>query len=266
MKYLFSSLLFSLLVSQSLLAASISTASVADAFVATGPTGNLTNNNYGGGGALAIAAPGLTNGEFQTVMKFDFSILKTTLDTDFGLGLWSVQSVSLQLTSSPHNNAIYNDVVAGSFAISLMQNSSWIEGTGTASSPTSNGISYSTLLNSYINVPSDQPLGNFSFPGGTVGTNKYLLPSSSNLNADILSGSLASLRLYAADNQISYLFSSRSGGVAAQPELIVTALAVPEPGLIGLVVLGGMLILRIRAHLPRTTRPVVLMPVNTGRN
>ena len=32
---------------------------VADTFVTTGPTGNLTGNNYGAAGALSVAAAGL---------------------------------------------------------------------------------------------------------------------------------------------------------------------------------------------------------------
>src|ERR1043166_573900 len=74
-------------------AASISAAPIADAFVAAGPTGNLSNNNYGAGGALGLAAAGLTNGEFQTVIKFDLSAVRSSLDAQFGPGQWSVQSV-----------------------------------------------------------------------------------------------------------------------------------------------------------------------------
>ena len=33
---------------------------VADAFVTTGPTGNLSDNNYGSSGGLSVAAPGGT--------------------------------------------------------------------------------------------------------------------------------------------------------------------------------------------------------------
>src|SRR5436190_22393788 len=102
-------------------AASYSTNSFADAFVASGPTGNLSGNNYGGGGALAVAASGLPNGEFQTLLKFDLSGARDAFNAQFGVGDWSIQSISLQLTSSPHNNAIYNPIAAGSFDISLMQ-------------------------------------------------------------------------------------------------------------------------------------------------
>jgi ABC-type tungstate transport system permease subunit len=36
----------------------------------TGPCSNLSENNYGGAGALSVAAPGLVNGEFQSVLHF----------------------------------------------------------------------------------------------------------------------------------------------------------------------------------------------------
>jgi hypothetical protein len=217
---------------------------IADAFVATGPTGNLGDNNYGGGGALALAAPGLANGEFQSVIKFDLSGVKSSFDAEFGPGQWSIESVSLQLTSSPHSNVIFNDIAAGLFAISLMQNGSWIEGTGNASNPAANGITYNTLQSTFINSASDQGLGTFNFPGGSSGTNTYSLSLSSGLDADILSGNLASLRLYAADSQVSYLFSSRAMAAPSQPQLIVTA--VPEPGPFALTGLTGVLLFLLR--------------------
>jgi hypothetical protein len=217
-------------------ASSFSATPSADAFVATGPAGNLSDNNYGGGGALGLAAAGLPNGEFQTVMKFDLSSMKSFFDAQFGPGQWSVQSVSLQLASSPHNNIIYNDIAPGLFAVSLMQNNSWIEGTGNASNPASNGITYNTLQSTFINNSSDQGLGTFTSPGGSSGANTYLLNLASDLNADILAGNLASLRLYAGDDQVSYLFSSRAAPAPGQPQLIVTA--VPEPGSLAIGLFG----------------------------
>src|SRR5262245_8967090 len=88
------------------LAAAYTTTPMADAFVANGSTGNLSTNNYGGGRALAIAAGALPNGEFQSVLKFDLSGARDSLNSQYGPGEWSIQSVSLQLSSSPHNNAI----------------------------------------------------------------------------------------------------------------------------------------------------------------
>jgi hypothetical protein len=218
-------------------AASYTTTAVSDAFVATGPTGNLSNNNYGGGGALAVASSGLPNGEFQSVIKFDLSGARSSLDGQYGSGQWSIQSVSLQLSSSPHNNAVYNEVGAGLFNISLMQNNSWLEGTGNASNPAGKGITYNTLQNTFINNAADQALGTFSFPGGTSGINIYSLGESSSLTADILAGSDLSLRLFAADNNVSYLFSSRAAtSASSQPQLVI--MAVPEPGSFTLFGLG----------------------------
>jgi hypothetical protein len=210
-------------------AATFSTGATADAFVAFGPTGNLANNNYGGGNALAIAAGGLTNGEFQSVIKFDLSGALSAFNAQYGAGNWSIQSVSLQLTSSGHSNPIYNDIVPGQFGVSLMQNNSWLEGTGNASNPANNGITFNSLQTVFINNSTDQALGTFSFPGGSSGANSYSLNLSSGLNADILTGNNLSLRLFAADNQISYLFSARTATPASSgPQLIITV--VPEPG------------------------------------
>src|SRR5689334_8158093 len=87
----------------------------ADAFVTTGPTANLSGNNYGGAGALSVAAPGLANGEFQSVLRFDLSGAKSSFDTQFGAGQWSIQSISLALTATAPNNAIFNASAAGQF-------------------------------------------------------------------------------------------------------------------------------------------------------
>jgi len=233
-------------------AASTSTIAISDAFVATGPTGNLSDNNYGGGGALALAAPGLPNGEFQSVIKFGFSGVRNSFDAQFGAGGWSVQSVSLQLSSSPHSNPVYNDIAPGLFGVSLMQNNSWIEGTGNASNPAADGISYSSLQSTFINNAADRALGTFSFPGGTSGLNSYALDLSPDLTTDILGGSDVSLRLFAADNSVSYLFSSRAQA-SGQPQLVITA--VPEPGTVALLSLAfGLFLWRVRRSLPIANR------------
>src|SRR5215831_19401829 len=99
-------------------AASSSLNPSADAFVANGPTGNLSINNYGGAGALSIAAPNLSQGEFQSVLQFNLAGVKSTFDAQFGVGQWSLQSVSLQLTATAPNNAIFNGSAAGQFSVS----------------------------------------------------------------------------------------------------------------------------------------------------
>jgi len=149
--------------------------------------------------------------------------------------------VTLQLTSSPHNNAIFNNIAAGQFNVSLMQNDSWVEGTGTGGIPTSDGISFSTLQSTYINGATDQALGTFSFPGGSSGQNSYVLTLSSGLVGDVTSGGDLSLRLFAADSAVSYLMTSRSGTSTARPDILVQAVAVPEPSTI--VLCGAALVI-----------------------
>jgi hypothetical protein len=213
----------------------------ADAFVTTGPGGNLATNNYGGAGALSVAAPGLAQGEFQSVMQFGFSAAKSSFDSQFGSGQWSIQSVTLQLTAATPNNAIFNPSSAGHFNVSLMQNNGWSEGSGTPMAPGSTGITFSSL-SSFVGS-ADEMLGTFSFNGATNGAATYTLNLSSSLAADILAGGTASFRLFAADSSISYLFDSRNFSMAsARPLLDITA--VPEPGILALGMFGLGLISR----------------------
>src|SRR6266404_5777901 len=101
-------------------AASFSLNPSADAFVTTGPSGNLSISNYGGAGALSVASPDLPQGEFQSVLQFGLSGAKSSFDAQFGIGQWSIQSVTLQLTATSPNNAIFNASAAGQFGISWM--------------------------------------------------------------------------------------------------------------------------------------------------
>ena len=77
---------------------------VADAFVDSAQP----SSNFGGAGALGISAPGLPEGEFQTVMRFDASSALSTFNATFGAGQWTIQSITLQLTATPPNNSIFN--------------------------------------------------------------------------------------------------------------------------------------------------------------
>lgn len=221
---------------------SFSSSSIADAFVATGANGSLSSSNFGAAGAMSLSASGLPQGEFQSVLKFDLSGAANSFNAQFGAGQWTITSVTLKLNSSPHGNSIFNNIAAGQFNISLMQNNSWVEGTGTGGIPTSDGVSFNSLLGVYVNNAADQTLGTFSFPGGSSGQNSYTLGLSSGLVSDVMSGSDASLRLFAADSTVSYLFSSRSGG-AASPTIVVDAAAIPEPGSVTLCAVALTLLL-----------------------
>jgi len=212
----------------------------ADAFVTTGPANNLATNNSGGGGSLALSATGSANGEFQSVLRFDTSAAKNTFDGLYGTNSWSLQSVTLQLSASAVNNAIFNANNAGSFGVSWMQNDGWTEGSGTPSAPGTSGITSQSLQSTFINPGADEALGTFSYDGSSAGTFIYALSISPNLAADLLAGDSVSLRLSGADSAVSFLFNSRSfGTVANRPLLGITA--VPEPGVLALFALAGLL-------------------------
>jgi hypothetical protein len=236
--------------SQSVSAATFSLTNFADAFVTTGPSGNLVANNYGAAGALAISAVGSPQGQFQSVLKFDFASAKANYDSIYGSGQWSPQSISLQLTTTAPNNSIFNSNILGQFSISLMQDSSWTEGNGTPATPSPTGINFSSVSN-FVNV-GDVTLGTFTFGGGNSGTFTYTLNLTPDLSADMLAGGIISLRLYADDPNVSYLFDSRSFGTASsRPQLLIN---VPEPGTAALTVTGVALMIlgkRFRSHRTR---------------
>ena len=213
----------------------------ADAFVTTGPTANLSGNNYGGAGALSVAASGLANGEFQSVLRFDLSAARTSFDTQFGAGQWNLQSVTLSLTAASPNNAIFNSSAAGQFGISWMQNDSWTEGTGNPNAPTTSGITYTSLTGTFLGG-ADENLGTFTFSGGTSGTANYSLSLTPAFSADTSAGNLVSFRLFAADTAVSYLFDSRSFGTTSFRPLL-SIVAVPEPGALSLLAAGAALLL-----------------------
>lgn len=221
-------------------AVSFSTNATLDAFVADGPTGNLSGNNYGGAGSISLAAATLPQGIQQSVMRFNLAGAAGAFDSQFGAGNWSIQSVTLQLTAAPANNAIFNTPAAGTFGISWMQNDSWLEGTGTPSAPSVSGITYNTLGN-YVG-PGDEALGSFVFDGATSGAKVYSLDLTSGFAADLASGGDLSLHLYALDASVSAIFNSRSFGVPGNRP-VFTVVAVPEPGAVTLAGLGSVLIL-----------------------
>jgi hypothetical protein len=236
MKVLSPAFLAVFLSATSVLAASFSSNPTIDAFVTTGPSGGLANNNYGGGGSITVAAAGQEMGEAQSVLQFNLAGTAAAFDAQYGAGQWSIQSVTLQLTAANANNPIFNSPLPGTFGISWMQNDSWQEGSGSPASPGTSGITFNSLQTVFTG-PNDQSLGVFSFDGRTSGASTHDLTLSSGLSGDVLSGGLASFRLFAADSTMSGVFNSRSFSTAANRPLL-TVVAVPEPSTVALAALG----------------------------
>src|SRR5258706_957678 len=227
--------------------ASFSLNPVSDAFVTTGPANDLSGNNYGGAGALSVAAPGSGKGEFKSVLQFDLSAARNSFDASFGAGQWNLQSVSLRLSAASPLNAIFNASAAGQFNITWVQNDSWLEGTGTPAGPGNTGITFTSLQNSFISG-SDQSVGTFSYGGATGGNVSYSLTLASSLVSDVQNGGLISLRLSAANTTVSYLFDSRNFlTTSLQPLLTLTVTPIPEPASLSLLALwSALLILKRR--------------------
>lgn len=209
-----------------------------DAFVSSANPGN----NYGAAGALLINAAGLPKGEFDSLLQFNLAAAKSTFDSTFGIGQWSIQSITLQLTSASPNNGLFNSpAAAGSFSLTWMQSDSWSEGSGTPNSQPVpvDGITFSTLPS--YRSGSDQLLGTYSFPGGTSGNNTYTLGLNSFFVNDVLAGNNVSLLALPADSAIVYTANSENFGTSSsRPFLTVTAVGIPEPGSAWLLFAGAV--------------------------
>ncbi len=207
----------------------------ADAFVSSAnPT-----LNYGGAGSLAVSAAGLPNGEFDSLLQFDSSQATSVFDSMFGAGQWQINSITLQFSAMAPNNTIFNGNgagpgdtnvnFAGQFTMRWMQNDSWIEGTGMPITPTTDGVTFSTL-SSYEGA-NDETVGTFSSTAATSGNVTRTLPLTPSFLADATAGNEVSLLMLPADSGVSYLVNSRSfNNSAMRPVLAITASAVPEPG------------------------------------
>jgi hypothetical protein len=219
---------------------------IADAFLASGSPGNpagadLTANNYGGAGTLAISSASSTKGEFDSVIMFATSNAVSAFNTTYGAGNWTITGLTLSLASNtgtqgavPSNN-LFNNVSGGSFGIDWLLDNAWVEGAGTPSSPSSTGVNFDSI--STLLAGSDS-LGTYTYtpPGNNVYAS-YNLPLNANLLSEATAGGNVSLYFYAADSSVSYLFNSRSFS-SGHPELTIDVTPTPEPATLSLMVLS----------------------------
>ena len=228
----------------------------ADAFVSSNPaqnalgTATISNSNFGSAGALGVSAAGMAKGEFDSLLRFDFSGAKAGFDSTLGAGLWAITSIALQLTLTAPNNAFFNGNgagaggtnvnSAGAVAVKWMQNDSWVEGTGTPAAPTLTGITFSTLP-TFLSV-ADESLGLFSFSSATSGNITLTLGLTPAFLADATAGSTVSLLMQPGDSAVATLADSQNftSNATFRPVLTVIATPVPEPGSMMLIATGSL--------------------------
>lgn len=208
-----------------------------DAFLATGSPDNslgtnLTADNFGAAGVLAVAAASSPNGEFQSVLKYDVSGATNLFDGVYG-GAWTISGISLQFAcnfgtqGAQPDNALFNPVNTGNFVIEWIADDDWVEGTGRPMAPTMDGVTYNSLSNLLEEEHVPLCTNTYVPPGDNVHVT-WPLPLDPNLVSNILAGGPVSFRVYAADNQVSYLFNSHNFGNGNQPLINITAIPLLE--------------------------------------
>lgn len=209
------------------------TAALADAFLATGSAGNpagtnLTSLNFGAAGILVIAPAASVKGEFQSVIKFDLSGATNLFNAAYGTNYWTVDSISLQLTSNygvggvQPDNSLFPTISGGQFVIEWLSNDNWVEGTGTPKQPTNDGVTYDSIPGLLSGAHEILCTNVYSPPGNNVPV-IYTLPTHTNLVNNVRQGGGVSFLFYAADDQIAYLFNAYNFGGSNEPLIHVTA-------------------------------------------
>ena len=227
---------------------------IADAFL----SGANPTLNYGAAGTLAIAPASSAKGEFDSVIMFSTASAVSQFNTTYGIGDWTITGLTLSLASNfgiqgeQPSSTLFNTINTGSFGIDWLSDNTWTEGTGsgtgTAGYPGNSMVTFdsiSTLMSGTVDS-----LGDYTYtpPGNNSDTYlNYTLPLDANLVSGSAAGGDVSLYFYAADNQVSYLFNSRSF-TSGHPELTLTVEATPEPATVSLfaISLGGFLFWRRR--------------------
>jgi MYXO-CTERM domain-containing protein len=191
--------------------------------------------NYGAEDRLHVASPAQPNGEFQTLLKFDFAAAKQQFDTVYGVGQWQA-GAAFNLFFAGKDDPLYNDPVGqSSYIIDWFGNDGWAEGTGTVTAPGATGVTWGDIASLTAGFQ-PQALGGWSGQvdtGAQTGTTQIPHPG---FQADLTAGAVASFRVRSYKeppwiiSETSVLPKSREWSDSAQrPTLQVIAGPVPEP-------------------------------------
>lgn len=186
---------------------------------------------FSGNGLNTLA---LSNTEYG-LMEFNSASIASQLNSTYGAGGWEITGVSVSLASNfatknvyPNKN-VFNEIEPGNFTLSWLSNNGWVVGQ-------SGGVTWNNLPN-YLpggSISNLEAEGTFNWAANGVGSRTgYALTPTSDLLNDIESGGLVSIIGTPADSNVGYLSNTPTQGNPAQ--LVVTAVAVPEPGSAGLI-------------------------------
>jgi hypothetical protein len=191
-------------------------------------------------GAIEFSANGMNlslgNTEYG-LMAFNSASIASSLNSTYGVGGWEITGVSVSLagnfvaTGGTPNNSVFNVIEPGNFALSWISNNGWMLSQGS--------VTWNTLPNYLPGVLNNKEENEGTFfwvaggQGGDGSPISYALTPTSGLLGDIEGGGLVSIFGTPADNQVGYLSNTPTQNNPAQ--LVVTAVAVPEPRSAGLI-------------------------------
>jgi hypothetical protein len=214
-----------------------------DAFVrAAAPT-----VNYGAAGALAVSGPdatndmGVTNGVFDSFIRFNTGAMVTNFNAAFGSTNWVITSATLNVTevAAPAMNAIFNQGT-GWFEVRWIADDNWDEGTGTPMGITTTGITYDEEP-SLLNSNTDMNLGMFT-NAGLAAALSFPLALPAAFVTNMQAGGEVGFFLTAISPEIGFTFNSRNfPTTSAHPFLVVSAAA--QPGISGVTLCGTNIVL-----------------------
>jgi hypothetical protein len=190
--------------------------------------------NYGFAGAVAVSGSaavngsGQQNGLYDSLLRFPMSSVVAWADGTFGTNSWVLTRANLRFVElGAPANTIFNRGV-GAFEIRWTATNNWVEGTGTPTAPTSNGVVWNDLA-TLLNGGADVSLGRYT-NGGVDGPISFNLPLAEALVSGVKAGKQVSLYMTAASATVGFTADSRNFGTAsAWPSLTLTIVATPAP-------------------------------------
>jgi hypothetical protein len=199
--------------------------------------------NFGTLGAMELAAPTTAqNRTEETLLGFNTSTLFSDFNSDYGVGNWTVTSVTLQLFSNVStagtqpNNSSFNKIAAGQFELDWLSDNNWSQ----------TAITWDTLPSILPGTGNNTlaSLGDFQYLANGASSTTWTLGLDPNLVSDIASGGEVTIfGQPTAGSTVGYLFNTAGVNGA---ELNVTATEVPEPSAMALMAscLAGWLAVR----------------------